>query len=138
MMPSAILDSVMEICSRWSCDPPLDPALGRQLPNDFGGPDNAACRVEHGRNRQRDLDSGAVLAESRCLKLRNGLTPLDRFEDARFFNPLLGRDQHRNVPPHHLIGAIPENPFRGCVPGRDHALQRLGDNAHRRGIDGTS
>src|SRR6185312_9601480 len=100
----------------------------RHVAGDLGDADDPPGVVLDRRDRQRDVDDDAVLAEPLRLVAGDPLAPADTLEDAGDLVALTGRHEQADVPADGLLGGIAEDPLGPGVPARDHAVKRLADD----------
>ncbi len=97
----------------------------RDVPRDGRGADRLAAPVEDRRDRDRDLDPGAVLPDP------GGLVVLDRLSPAHScqqLGELLGpirRDDEADRLPHRLLAVVAVEPLRRRIPVGNDAVERL-------------
>src|SRR6185437_12495603 len=104
-------------------DLPLGLLPPGHVAGDLGDADDPPGVVLDRRDRQRDVDDGAVLAAPLRLVAGDPLAPADPLEDAGDLVALTRRHEQADVAADRLLGGIAEDPLGPGVPARDHAVE---------------
>ena len=90
--------------------------------------DDCTPGVDDGRNRQRDVDSGPVLAHSDRLELADPLPRTEPVENVGDLSRSIRREQHRHRLADRLGSRVPVNSRGRVVPGQDRPVEGLAED----------
>ncbi|GAO53758.1 hypothetical protein NMD1_00764 [Novosphingobium sp. MD-1] len=102
---------------------------------DLARADNPAFGIEHGRNRQRNADGRAILAQPDRFEVPHALSALDAADDRVFLALAIGRNQTADGLADHFRFFVPEDSRCGRIPAYDRAVELLADNGVIRRLD---
>ena len=91
--------------------------------------------VPHRRDRQRDRDRRAVLADPLGLELLDGLAREHSPQDLGLLALEVRGLDHRDGAADRLLGGVAVQPLGGAVPARDRRVLRIGDDRVVGGVD---
>jgi hypothetical protein len=114
---------------------PLGQSLLRDVASDRGGAHDAAAVVTDGGDRQRDVDRPSILGHALRGEVLDALSAGDPFQDVCDLVLAVGWRQRRDRVTDDLLGPVPVDALRACVPGLDHAIQGLSEDRVLRRFD---
>nr|WP_240540681.1 FAD-dependent monooxygenase [Paracoccus sp. pheM1] len=129
-----VLDPVMHLAQQQRL-PDEGALLCADVARDLRGTQDRSGLVRDGRNRDGYLDQRAILAAADGFEMIDLLACPQAGKDLLFLRKALVGDQHGDRLPDGFLGLVSEQLFRPPVPGRDHPVQRLGDDGVVRVLD---
>ncbi len=107
---------------------PLAPFAGEpgaDVTGDLRGADDPAVGRADGRDRERDIDPGAVLAQALRFVARHALALLDALDDEPLLPHALGRQEHRDGSADDFVGGVSEEALGAGAPDANDAVEGL-------------
>src|SRR5690348_16150024 len=98
------------------------------VPRDLGCADDTPRAVAHGRDGERYADLLAAARDARRLIVLDALATSEPSDDLGLLAVQLARNERQNRFADDLLRGVPEEAFRGRVPRRDDAVERLADD----------
>src|SRR5579864_3893090 len=108
--------------------------LRRDIAPDRRRPDNSPLRVVNRRNRDRHMQSPAILGHSHRLEVFDLLALADLLKNPGDFIRPIGRTKYRNISADNLRSRVAVNLLCAFVPLRNNTVEILADNGILRRI----
>lgn len=96
--------------------------------HDLGSADDFAFAVLQGRDGERYVDPSPILRETYCVEVIDALTAPQLLQEVLLLLVELGWDDRQDGLTDDLGLGVPEEAFRGLIPGGDPAVDPLADD----------